>query len=222
MRLLLFLLLIFLTEVVYSQALQFGAQAGYNSTHFDIKGTSYTDMRNERLWSFGYNYGVSVALLSSKGYYQRMQYGAKLEWNRSYHCQEISIYPQPYTFQSGNYWKGRYEAVFSDIALLYTHNPLHHQAVFLEIGPMFSTVIRRYNEVTHNSLPYEVEIEQTKYQYMFLSLMGRCGLYYNVNKRLAWSFAVQGGKNLTPVTVERNFGRFWGGFSFSLICKVKT
>ncbi len=210
-----------ITVVVKSQSLQFGVQGGYNSTHFNIKGTSYTDMYNERLWSFGYNYGASVALLSSRGYYQRMQYGAKLEWNRSYHSQDFSIYPRFNSLQSGEFWKGRYEAVFSDIAILYTHNPVHHQAVYVEIGPVFSTLIRRYNSVTYNSLPYDVEVEQTKYEYISLGVMARCGLYYNINKKLAWNFSVQGGKNLTPVTYDRSFGRFWGGFNFGLVYKIK-
>lgn len=205
-----------------AQSIQLGLQCGYNSTHFNVKGTSYTDMRNERLWSFGHNTGASISLLHSKGYYQRMQYGAKIEWNRTYHEQIISVYPMPYNFQEKKFWKGRYSAVFNDFAFLYTHNPVHHQGVYLEIGPTISFVSQHFNGVFRNTLPYEVTLTQTEYKPLILGVMMRCGLFYNLNKSLAWNFSAQGGKNLSSLTISKEYGRLWGGFSFGIVYKLKT
>jgi hypothetical protein len=213
------MMLIMITSVGNSQTFQFGIQSGYNSTHFNIKGTSFEDMRNERKWSFGHNYGASVAMVNSGGYYQKLQRGVKLEWNRSYHSQNISVYPE--TVASGKFWKGRYDAVFSDIAILYTQNPAHHQAVFIEVGPVISSLIRKNNTVTFNSSSYEVDLEQTRYEFISIGGMIRGGLYYNFDKNLAVSFTVQGGKNFTPLTVDREYGRFWGGVNCTLIYKIK-
>jgi hypothetical protein len=213
------MMLTMITAVGNSQTFQFGIQSGYNSTHFNIKGTSYEDARNERTWSFGHNYGASLAIVSSGGYYQKMQYGAKVEWNRSYHSQNISVYPE--TINSGKFWKGRYDAVFSDIAILYTHNPAHHQAVFIEAGPVISSLIRKNNVITFNSFSPDVELKQTRYEFISIGGMIRGGLYYNFDKNLAVSFTVQGGKNFTPLTADREYGRFWGGVNCALIYKIK-
>jgi hypothetical protein len=74
---------------------------------FNLDNTSFTDLRNERRFTSGYSYGLSVGKFYRKGYYQKKFWGIKLELNKFQYAQNIRLVPPSIPITSLNFIEKR-------------------------------------------------------------------------------------------------------------------
>ena len=100
-------LLFLLPSLLTGQNYTISGNYTYGLSIFDLDNTSFTDLRNERRFTSGYSYGVSIGKFFEKGYYQNKFWGVKLELNKFQNAQNFRIVPESINLTSLKYIEKR-------------------------------------------------------------------------------------------------------------------
>ena len=79
MKTFILLLLFLLPSLIQGQSYTISGNYTYGISVFDLDKTSFYDLRNERRFTPGYSYGLSIGKFYRSGYYQKKFWGMKLE-----------------------------------------------------------------------------------------------------------------------------------------------
>jgi len=212
MKTLLLFLLLLIPSLSYGQNYTISGNYTYGLSVFDLDNTSFYDLRNERRFTPGYSYGVSLGKFYRQGYYQKKFWGVKLEFNKFNYNQNFRIVPPSVPLTSLKFIEKRIEVDGFSITPLACYYPSVGQSVFVEFGPSYNHISSNREYTVSNTVGYDSPLTPYQFRNNFLSVYLRTGVYFNLSDWFGFNIALFSKTNITPVVKDNSFrSYFFGG-----------
>ena len=187
---------------------------------FNLDNTSFTDLRNERRFTSGYSYGLSVGKFYRKGYYQKKFWGVKLEVNKFQYAQNIRLVPPSIPITSLNFIEKRVQIDGISITPTGCYYPSVGQSLFVEFGPSYNHITQQSQSTISNSVGFDSPLVPYEFRKNFLSLYLRTGVYFNLSDGLGFSLALFSKTNITPIVKDNSFNSYFFGCDGGLTIRL--
>ena len=193
----------------------------YGLSIFDLDNTSFTDLRNERRFTSGYSYGVSIGKYFDKGYYQKKFWGVKLELNKFQNAQNFRIVPESISLTSLKYIEKRIQVDGYSVTPIVGYYPSVGQSLFIEAGPSFNQITNNTQSTVSNSVGFDTQLTPYEFKKIYLGLYLRSGVYFNLTDWLGINIALFSKTNITPIVNNNTFNSYFFGGDVGLTIRFK-
>lgn len=185
-------ILVLLFSPSFSQTIHLGANYSINSTYLLNKNVTFSGDDSTYIHSVGQGVGLSGAFyFAHGGYYHSRIYGIKTELNLSSHNQNYKVYPGIGLAKPDSFYSFKTSLRYTDIPVLFSFCPNHHQGLVFELGPQIS-ILRKTIISAEDSKPSSSNYEKfippediKNYNKVMYSAILGMGLFYNVTEKFA-------------------------------------
>ena len=188
---------------------------------FNLDNTSFTDLRNERRFTSGYSYGVSIGKFFEKGYYQNKFWGIKIELNKFQNAQNFRIVPESINLTSLKYIEKRIQVDGYSVTPIVCYYPSIGQSLFIEAGPSYNQLTNDTQYTVSNSVGFDSELTPYEFKKIYLGLYLRTGVYFNLSDWIGFSIALFSKTNITPIVKDNTFNSYFFGGDVGLTIRIK-
>ena len=214
-------LLFLLPSLLTGQNYTISGNYTYGLSIFDLDNTSFTDLRNERRFTSGYSYGVSIGKFFEKGYYQNKFWGVKLELNKFQNAQNFRIVPESISLTSLKYIEKRIQVDGYSVTPIVCYYPSIGQSLFIEAGPSYNQLTNDTQYIVSNSVGFDSQLTPYEFKKIYLGLYLRTGVYFNLSDWIGFNIALFSKTNITPIVNNNTFNSYFFGGDVGLTIRIK-